>query len=140
MINAKKFIRNAALIVGCMAFLTSCEPEEPEPPGGNNNENITGTWSCAETSQEYGTSNYEVIISNSPSSSSQVRIQNFYQLKGAFVNVSVSGSSLTIPKQTVQSIEFAGTGTIVNSNRINLSYTADDGGGVIDQVTAGLSN
>jgi hypothetical protein len=139
MLITKRFIKNTALFICCAGFLTSCEPEDTTPPIGTTIENITGKWSCSETSQQFGSSTYEVEISQSASSSTQVRIKNFYQLPGASVNVNVNGNSLTIPTQTVQSFVFSGSGTIVNQNRINLTYTADDGGGVLDQVSAGLS-
>ncbi|HET6246002.1 MAG: hypothetical protein H0V01_07020 [Bacteroidetes bacterium] len=137
MIFYKPFRITLAILAGLL-FLTSCEPE-----GENVNftaEEMVGTYNCAEKSQVYSSSNYEVIVSKSAASSSQITVENFYQLGiSASVKVNINGSDLIIPKQVVNNITISGDGVIISKSRMNLNYTADDGGGVVDVVSGGLS-
>ena len=119
--------------------MSSCMPE-------SNNDNLEGSWTCQETSDIYmeglkGTSTYPVYIAQDAEDDNTYYIDNFYQLgDGVQVKIKLSGISIMLSRQTADGIEFQGTGT-VNSARdmINLSYTADDGGGEIDHVQAEYS-
>ncbi len=136
MILFKPF-RVVAMVLGCLVLIVSCNPEE-------NDENFTpeemaGTYNCAEKSEMYGSQSFEVIV-NKSSEQNQITINNFYHLgSGVSVKVNISGSKLVVPQQVVNNIAFSGDGTIINENRMNLSFTADDGGGVVDVVSAGIS-
>jgi hypothetical protein len=122
-----------------LLILASCIPE-------TNIESLEGSWNCEETSDIYiqglkGTSTYPVYIAQDAEDDNTYYIDNFYQLgEGVQVKIKLSGISIMLGKQTVDGIEFQGTGT-VNSSRdvINLSYTADDGGGQVDHVQAEYS-
>lgn len=122
----------------CLFFL-SCDPQVGNP-------NLAGTWSCSETSQIFlkgtkGTSIYQVTFQRDAVNTDKYTISNIYKL-GDRVSVSVikDGYSITLPKQSVDGFIFEGTGTINDTfDLINLSYTADDGGGTVDHVTAEYS-
>lgn len=137
MISIKPF-RVLAIVTACLFFITSCAPEEEDI--SFTAEEMAGTYSCSENSQVFGQSSYEVAVTRSTSASDQIIIENFYQLgAGTFVTVNIRGSNLLVPQQVVNNIVISGDGVIVNENRMNLNYTADDGGGVVDVVTGGLS-
>ena len=106
-------------------------------------ESLEGSWSCQETSTIFmknlkGTTVFPVYIAQDVEDDNTYYINNFYQLgDGVDVKIKVSGYSLILESQTVDGIKFEGTGTIDTSyEEINLTYTADDGGGVIDHVQA----
>jgi hypothetical protein len=137
----KKLIQaglSLALLAG-ISCLASCDAENEGPAGNTNTEALIGTWTCNEKSEVFGPSVYEVVISQSPSSSNQIRIEKFYHLNNTFVVVNANGNNLTIPQQTASNFSIFGSGAIINQNRINLDFSADDGGGVIDNVIMGLS-
>jgi hypothetical protein len=95
--------------------------------------NITGNWNCEENSTAFGTQNYDVTISKT--SEISVHINGFF-IEGLVVYAEVEGYNITIPKQTVDSYEISGTGTISSSyNKINWSYSITDDGGT-DAFTA----
>lgn len=110
-------------------------------------QNLEGQWSCTETSEIFmkstntlkGTSIFPVYIAQDATYDNTYYIDNFYQLgSGIQVTIMISGgTTVTIQTQTVSGIEFSGSGTVSgDSNTINLTYTADDGGGQADHVTA----
>jgi outer membrane biogenesis lipoprotein LolB len=110
------------------------------------NPDLSGTWSCQETSQIYlkstkGTSIYQVTLSRDASNTNKYYIDNFYKLgNGIKVAVIKDGYSISLPKQSVDGFLFEGSGTVNESyDLINLTYTADDGGGQVDHVTADYS-
>ena len=134
--KASRILISLTVILG---FLNSCIPD-------NNDVTLEGSWSCEETSEIYmmglkGTSIYPVYFAQDAEDVNTYYIDNFYQLgDGVNVKVKVSGVSLVLEKQTVDGINFDGRGTIDTSfELINLSYTADDGGGEIDHVEAVFS-
>jgi hypothetical protein len=132
--SMKKKILLMLLISSVLASCTTEEDVDYTP------ESLAGTWRCSETSSINPNSSYEVEVSKSGGGSNQIRISNFYFLGNSHsVSVNISGASLTIPQQTVSGFSVSGTGTIINQNRINLSYTADDGGGTPDEVSAALT-
>lgn len=122
-----------------MFSMGGCLPED-EP------NTLEGSWSCTETSTIFmnimkGTSIYPVYIAQDILDDNTYYIDNFYQLgEGYEVKVVLNGNTITLARQTVDDIVFEGTG-IVNPDFdvINLTYTADDGGGQTDQVTAEYS-
>jgi hypothetical protein len=114
-----------ALLTSAMIY-TSCEDENSNDPSlpADDRDQYTGTWTCADSSQQFGTSTYSVTISKTGSADS-IRISNFYQLgSNNFAIGLVSANSLTIPSQTVTSINITGFGT-KNNNKITVNYSAD---------------
>lgn len=134
-----KSVRIIILLPVIIAFLNSCILD-------NNVETLEGSWSCKETSEIYmmgfkGTSIYPVYFALDAEDDNTYYIDNFYQLgDGVSVKIKVSGVSLVLEKQSVDGINFEGRGIIDTSfELINLTYTADDGGGEIDHVEAEYS-
>ncbi len=134
-----KTFRTRLIIVALIPMLSGCIPETGDP-------NLTGTWSCHETSQIFlkgskGTSIYDVTFSRDASITDKYYIDNFYKLgNGVKVSVVKDGYTITMPKQTVDGFLFEGSGTINETYElINMTYTADDGGGQVDHVTAEYS-
>ncbi|OFX43530.1 MAG: hypothetical protein A2046_01375 [Bacteroidetes bacterium GWA2_30_7] len=121
-------------------FVYSCKPDEPiEPTPEDSRDKITGTWKCEETSQVFGSTTFTVNISKS-SDSSKVLIDNFYNLSaGKKVYAILNNLTLSIPSQTVANDGhiITGNGTLTsNYKTINFSYSANDGSGDLDNVTA----
>jgi hypothetical protein len=134
-----KSIKTLALAMGMTLILFGCVLETGNP-------NLAGSWSCHETSQIFlkgskGTSIYQVTFERDAVDQDQYRIDNFYKLgNGIQVSVLKDGYSLILPKQSVDGFVFEGAGTMNETyDLINMTYTADDGGGVVDHVTAEYS-
>ena len=134
-----KTITNSALILTLCLCFSGCIPEEGNP-------DLAGTWSCTETSQIFmkstkGTSVYTVTFNSDALNSDKYYIDNIYKLgNGIKVSVIKNGYSITLPRQTSDNVVFEGSGTINETfDLINMTYTADDGGGVVDHVTAEYS-
>ncbi len=137
------------LLIGLVVIvLTACFPE-------TTGTTLEGEWSCEETSEIYmqgeqgvqgelgmkgmmGTTVFPVYIAQDAMNANKYYIDNFYNMgSGSQVTVTLLGRSLNISTQKVQGIDFVGSGTVsADENTIELAYTADDGGGDIDHVTA----
>jgi hypothetical protein len=124
--------------VTMMAFLASCAPEAEQDIVAD----YTGTWTCTETtSNPATTSNYSVRLKKVGSSTSEYKIENFYNL--GFNNeaaVSIGISSITIASQTIGSgngaFTASGSGTVNSATKLTMSYKMDDGSGVTDNCSA----
>jgi len=110
------------------------------------NPNLSGPWTCQETSQIFlkasrGTIVYQVTFESDAINADRYYIDNFYKLgSGVRVAVIKDGYSISLLRQSVDGFIFEGAGSINETfDLINLSYTDDDGGGVIDHVTAEYS-
>ena len=128
--------QNISLVIFAVFLVNSCIPD-------NNVQTLEGYWSCEETSEIYmksmkGTTTYPVYFALDIVDDYTYYLDNFYQLgEGLDVKIKVSGNSIILEPQTVDGIKFEGLGSIDTSYElINLSYTADDGGGQVDHVTA----
>ena len=125
-------------LVTMMAFLASCAPETEQDIVAD----YTGTWTCTETtSNPATTSNYSVRLKKVGSSTSEYKIENFYNL--GFNNeaaVSIGISSITIASQTIGSgngaFTASGSGTVNSAAKLTMSYKMDDGSGVTDNCSA----
>jgi len=130
---------NLFLSVLVILFMNSCIPIE-------NDLSLEGDWSCKETStiflkstnQIKGTSIFPVYIAVDQLNGNKYYIDNIYQLgTGNQGTITVSGTAVTLSSQIINGIEFSGAGTVSSDyNTMTLTYSADDGGGEIDQVTA----
>jgi hypothetical protein len=132
-------VKNSGLVLAIRLLLTGCVPEVGNP-------NLAGSWSCTETSEIFlksttGTSVYTVTFDRDAVNTDKYYIDNNYKLgSGIKVSVIKDGYSITLPKQTADNVVFEGTGTINDTfDIINMTYTADDGGGQVDHVTAEYS-
>ena len=104
---------------------------------------LEGSWQCEETSEIYmkalkGTSIFPVYIAQDAMSDSKYYVDNFYNMgSGSDISFTIIGRSISISKQSVSGIEFEGSAILSSDNNtIEFTYTADDGGGVVDHVTA----
>ncbi len=124
-------------VMACLGLiLAGCTLEEGNP-------DLAGSWTCTETSEIFvkstkGTSVYTVTLKRDAANFDKYYIDNFYKLgNGVRVAVIKSGYLIDLPKQSVDGFVFEGTGEVNETfNIIQLYYTADDGGGVVDHVTA----
>ena len=120
----------------CLLFVVSCTPEEETPDSADPRDKYVGTWSCAEKSQLYFDYSYQANISKSTTNSTDIIIENFYNLGfQTSVVATLNGASFEILQQTVSAQVISGSGSSSGSNVINFSYTADDLGGTPDNVT-----
>lgn len=117
-------------------LMTSCVFEEGDP-------DLSGSWTCTETSEIFlkstkGTSIYQVTFEKDASIQDKYYIDNFYKLgSGVHVSVLKSGYTVSLPKQSVNGFVFEGSGELNDTyDMIYMTYTADDGGGEVDHVTA----
>ena len=117
----------------------SCETIDTLTGGAATVAKLEGEWTCDEQSEIFKATAevYTVTLSADADNTSGVIIDNFYGLN-ASANGNVSGMSLIIPNQNVEGgFSVSGSGTISsNFEKINLSYTVDDGSGTVDHVTA----
>ncbi|MGE0562190.1 MAG: hypothetical protein AB7O47_10260 [Flavobacteriales bacterium] len=137
-----KYLKALAILsVFCVTFY-SCTKED-------DNKNVTGTtspsdprnvfigtWVSNEDSQVFGTTTYSVDILAHSSITNRIIVSNFYNLgfQASNCQMEISGNSITIFQQNLSGYDVIGSGTLVNSSTINLSYTTNDGAG-IDSVS-----
>ncbi len=113
-------------------FFISCEAFDDEA------DTLEGVWNCTENSSEYGYQAYEVYISYLKSDSSQIGIDNFYNLgNGKVAVVDIDIWDLELSTQTIDGFIITGSGTISGDlKKIDITYQVDDGSGTIDYVTS----
>lgn len=124
-------MRNLRLIltiaIGSL-FLVSCAEDTDISTTASD---FVGTWTCNETSGDFSPRTYTVNIMTNGSS---ISIHGLYS-SNVSLNANVYGASLEIPTQSSGGITFAGSGSINSSkNRIDLSFSANDGSGTDDVV------
>jgi hypothetical protein len=133
--------RKLFLLAFIVPFLItlSCETVDTLTGGAATVAKLEGDWTCDEQSEIFKATAevYTVTLSADADNNSGVIIDNFYGLN-ASAKANVSGMSLIIPNQNVEGgFSVSGSGTISsNFEKINLSYTVDDGSGTVDHVTA----
>lgn len=124
-------------VVAVSLFAVSCQPDETEPT--DDRDKFVDVWHCVEQSSQVGQTNYDVHINLSTTNTSQVLMENFYNVGFSFKAVAnISGSSVTLNQQTYNASQLQGSGNMSGNNTINLSYTVNDGS-TIDTCTAVLS-
>ena len=120
------------------SFFVACQPEE-EPAPADARDVFVDSWTLTENSSQIGQTTYTVHINKVTSNTTQVQIENFYNIGFAFkANVNISGSSMTIPQQTYNGNQLHGSGTKTGANSINMTYYVNNGT-TIDTCTAALS-
>lgn len=104
---------------------------------GENYETIDGVWQVNENSKDFGYQAYEVMIAYAANDSSQIEIRNFYNLgSGIKVIANIIYWDVSI-QNSAGGFTFNGSGVISGDmKQIDLVYTANDGSGGIDEVTA----
>jgi hypothetical protein len=110
--------------------LVSCTDEEPlliqdtDPK-----EKFIGTWNVREEIGNQVTGNYTSVVTSNPNNTSQIIINNIYNL-GANANIPalVANNSLSISQSTITGISISGSGTYGGSGFI-IYLTVDEGSG-----------
>lgn len=121
-----------------VAVFSSCQPDE-QPAPADERDVYVAAWTVNEHSSQIGASTYTVHINKSTSNASQVLIENFYNLGFSFkATADISGTTITIPQQTLNSNQLHGSGTKTGANSISLTYYMNDGS-TIDTCTATLT-
>jgi hypothetical protein len=132
------FFRKCLLAMLPVAFFViACQPDETEPT--DDRDKFVDVWHVAEQSSIIGPTSYDVHINLSTTSTTQVLMENFYNVGFAFKAVAtVSGSNLTLSSQTYNASQLQGSGSMSGNNTINMNYTVDDGS-AIDTCTATMT-
>lgn len=122
------------------SFLHSCDTDEDiNEPTADPRDKFVGAWNCQETSSinKKGSSSYTVNISLNPNNSSQILLENFYQLGfGIKLYAIVANNNATIPEQTTSGFAVKGSGNYnTSTDKINWTYYVNDGAD-IDSCTA----
>jgi len=108
----------------------SCNKVEPAPPGGGSIDPVAkflGTWHVNEPKSGL---NYEVDISRHVIyPKTKVHLSNFANLGGT-IEGDVVGNTILITNEQPGDPDYTvkdGTGTFVNANRLDFTFTLDDG-------------
>jgi hypothetical protein len=113
-----------------IALFAACQKDDSTNDGDIRTDFI-GSWKCTQTSKIIAPSEFTVTISKDTTNASRIKLWNFYKLGSnseVYANVStVAASALDIPAQSVQSNIIKGSGTQINTTKINFTYTVDDG-------------
>lgn len=110
--------------------LVSCTDEEPlliqdtDP-----RDKFIGTWNVREETGNQVTGNYTSVVTSNPNNTSQIIINNIYNL-GATANISalVANNSLSISQASITGISIFGSGSYSGSGFI-INLTVDEGSG-----------
>ena len=134
------FLKTPEILV-LLAFLAySCE-DLMGPGTGDDIDRLVDTWKVTEESSplKSGQGAYWVEIERHPDNQNMVRIFFFHGLgDDVYAEASLDRSTLTLASQVLQGgWTVQGSGEIQSGwNEIHWSYTADDGSGETEQVTA----
>jgi len=127
------------ILAATMVSVQSCELANELTGTAATIAKLEGEWNCDEQSELYKATSevYLVYISPDADNDAGVIVDNFYGLQ-TDARVNIAGMSLIIPNQTLEGgFTVSGSGTIsANFKQIDLTYTVDDGSGVVDHCTA----
>src|SRR5688572_7890865 len=105
------FRKLALAVIPVAFFAVSCQPDEAEPT--DDRDKFVDVWRVAETSSQIGGTNYDVHINLSTTNTSQVLMENFYNVGFSFKAIAnVSGSNLTLNTQTYNASQLQGNGSM----------------------------
>jgi hypothetical protein len=124
--------------ISVVGLFSSCQPDE-QPAPADARDVFVAAWTCNEHSTQIGNSTFTVDINKSTTSTSQLLLENIYNLGFAQKAVTdLSGTSLTIAQQTLNGNQIHGSGTKTGANTISLTYYVNNGS-AIDTCTATLT-
>lgn len=136
-----KFVKlTAAASLMTVLFLASCsnkDANQATPTVTDAREKFHGIWAVTEISKDYGSSTYNCTIADS-TAANYIQLAYLYGFSKKIYST-VSESNLTIPVQTIQGSNVSGNGSLVNANRINLTYYVQTSSTHYDTVTAVLT-
>lgn len=125
-----------------VAFVTSCsKDDEPKPNSPTDSRSIlVGNWVCQEVSNS-STSTFSVELYAHSTVATRIVVSNFNNLgfEQSNCQMEINGSSFTIFPQNLSGFDVVGSGTLENTNKIMLTYTVDDGSGILDSCSAAFT-
>lgn len=129
-----KKLRILWLIPFLVAF-TSCIEDEPLDPDdqGDSRDIYVGSWNCVENEAKIA---FTVHITRDPDNSDQILLENFaYIGMDEFATASILGATVTVPEQVpCDGYVVEGTGTLINEDEMEWSYSVTAGGDKVDYV------
>lgn len=120
----KTLIRTSKIIsLLILMMIWACEVDpEPEPT------DYSGTWNCNEQSSLYGSQSYQIQISNDAVFYGRIYLANFYNLGySEKATLELYGFDVDIPSQTIAGKNLSGSGSILNSKKMEFTYVINDG-------------
>jgi hypothetical protein len=130
----KKVIKVLSLLFIATVVLSSCSKDSSTPPVDPRTQydgiyNVAENWSCQVGTTSYnGTDDYNITLSSSVNAG-VILISNIENLSNITLNVNLSGSTFTIPSQSITigiySVIFSGNGTFT-SKGITMNYVANN--------------
>jgi hypothetical protein len=112
--------------------LVSCTNEEPlltqdtEDP----RDKFIGSWNVREETGNMVTGNYISVVTINPNNTSQIIINNIYNLSStAIISALVANNSLSISQTSITGISISGNGTY-SGNGFIINLTVDEGDGL----------
>ena len=112
-------------------WLTACQEDDPlEPdPSGDLRGAFTGTWNCVENDAKIA---YTVVIRKDNADTTRLLLENFaYIGMGEYAYATFAGTQLSVPSQIpCDGWQVQGSGKLINSNRMEWTYTVKVGGDV----------
>jgi hypothetical protein len=129
-------IKSSILIV-LLAFLpmlfSSCELDEDDDPFADPRDKFNGTWRLNESEAKSSMAFYNILISVDPGNTSQVLIRNFANTGNNHAAYGiVTTNRITVPAQTIASLDVSGTGVLSSIIRMNWTYSVNDGADLIN--------
>lgn len=129
----------APIIFVGILFLASCAKDDAsDPTNPQSTDKFSGNWYVAENSKIFGTSTYNLVISEDPNNTSKRFISYLYGFKTKTI-ATVNGSNISIAKQVIDGQNVSGSGVLANNTQINLTYYVQSTATKYDTVTATLT-
>lgn len=114
----------SALTLTGTLFLASCsktdDPTTSQSSSSDPRDRFLGSWFNNENSVDNSTASYPVTVADS-SNSSYIMFAYLYGFNKK-TYATFGGNSFTVPAQTIQGFIVSGSGTLTNSNRIDMTY------------------
>lgn len=136
----KIFLFAASAILTGTLFLSSCsKTDDPAvtPTSSDPRDKFVANWYVSENSHDFGSSTYNVAISDSTNSS--------YILFGYLYGynrktyATVNGNNFSIPSQIIQGQTILGSGVLSNASRIDMTYLVRTTSSHYDTIRAVLT-
>jgi hypothetical protein len=117
----------ALLLVAFVIVFDSCEKTDEDGPTTSDRDAFIGDY-AAESTGPGGNRNFTLHITASASAPDQIKMVNFDGGNGTAIFATVSGTSMTIPSQSVSGESYQGNGSI-NGKNLSITFSVDDGQG-----------
>jgi hypothetical protein len=132
----RKNIFKIIVLIVLVASFDACQKDSENDPSVPDRDKFLGTWSTHSVGSNPSSLDFTMTITAGSSSASQVLIKNFEnEGSSTTTTAEISGSSISIPQQVVNSDTIQGNGTYNSNNTITLNYTMRDGQ-TVDNRTA----